>query len=597
MAFIKSNPRSGYVYYNVVESVRKDGVPQHEDLYYIGRLDDISPDERREIEVDLAEIDPSLLPDFYDILVDHDYDFTADPDYQAQYPLEEITPTEAVDYGPVAALHAIAEKLELRSVLEAHLQPKGGGPPLGDLLLIQIIARCLEPRSIDATTDWYPLTALPGLLDLSAERITSQTFYNSLDYVDEDGIERVHEELWTHIHDLYDTPTDPLFYDLTSSYFEGTVCPLTDYGHSSEHRPDKQQLVMGVTVNPDMVPLHHDVYPGNTTHSKTVDDAVERIDERGITDPTLVMDKGCATNPNREDLRDGEFTEDGTVIDYVVARKNQGDVERTLAEINSEEFDPVELPEGASPLAVTEADLPAKHTEDEELEDDEEDKNEIRWVATYNEQKAVDDAEYRETQLDRAGEELDELVERQHGDRPLSKQELLSRTKRVLKNRSVTDLVEIDVNERGPPRLSWEVDEEGIEEAAKLDGKALFETTRTAEELSAAAVARAYRDRDTVEKFMESIKDTANLRPHYVYTEQHVRARVFICVLSVLLIATLQLELEDAGKEMTGVKALETLRGVRRVEFSVESSEAVVVKTTELSDEQEELAHVFDFGT
>lgn len=586
MAFIKSNPRSGYVYYNVVESVRKDGVPQHEDLYYIGRLDDITPDERREIEVDLAEIDPSLLPDFYDILVDHDYDFTADPDYQAQYPLEEITPTQAVDYGPIAALHAIAEKLELRSVLESHLQPKGGGPPLGDLLLIQVIARCLEPRSIDATTDWYPLTALPRLLDLSAERITSQTFYNSLDYVDEDGIERVHEELWTRVHELYDTPTDPLFYDLTSSYFEGTVCPLTDYGHSSEHRPDKQQLVMGVTVNPDMIPLHHDVYAGNTSHSKTVDDAAERIEERGINDPTLVMDKGCATTPNRKDLRDGECTTNGTPLEYVVARKNQGDVKRTLSEIDIEEFDAVELPEGAAPLAVTECEPPA------ELADDE-----IRWIGTYNEQKAADDADYRETRLDRAGERLDELAERQHGQRSLSKQELLNRVEGTLKNHSVTNLVETNVNERGRPRLSWEVDEEAVKEAAKLDGKALFETTRAAEKLSAAAVARAYRDRDTVEKFMESIKDTANLRPHYVYTEQHVRARVFVCVLSVLLIATLQLELEEAGKEMTGVKALETLRGVRRVEFSVESDEAVVVKTTELSDEQKELAHVFDFST
>ena len=597
MVFIKANPRRDHVYYNVVESVWEDGTSQQNQLLYLGRLDNITPEERRDIEVDLAEIDPSLLPDFYDLLVEHDYDFTADSDYQTQYPLEEITPTQAVDYGPVAALHAIAEKLKLPSVLESHLQPKGGGPPLGDLLLIQIIARCLDPHSIDATTDWYPLTALPGLLDLSSERVTSDTFYNSLDYVDEEGIERVHEELWTRVHELYDTPTDPLFYDLTSSYFEGTMCPLTDYGHSSEHRPDKQQLVMGVTVNPDMVPLHHDVYTGNTTHSKTVDDAVERIDERGIDDPTLVMDKGCATNPNREALRDGEFTEDGTVIDYVVARKNQGDVKRTLAEINSEEFDPVELPEGASPLAVTEADPPAELTQKEESEDGEENKSEIRWVATYNEQKAADDAEYRATQLDRAGEELDELVERQYGDRPLSKQELLNRTKRTLKNRSVTNLVEIDVNERGRPRLSWEVDKEAVEKAAKLDGKAMFETTRAAEELSAAAVARAYRDRDTVEKFMESIKDTANLRPHYVYTEQHVRARVFVCVLSVLLIATLQLELEEAGKEMTGVKALETLRGVRRVEFSVDSDEAVVVKTTELSDEQEELAHVFDFST
>jgi len=92
---------------------------------------------------------------------------------------------------------------------------------------------------------------------------------------------------------------------------------------------------------------------------------------------------------------------------------------------------------------------------------------------------------------------------------------------------------------------------------------------------------------------MEPSKDIGRLRPHYVYSEQHVRARVFGCVLSVLLIAVLQLELEEAGKEMTGMKALETLRGVRRVEFSPDSDEAVLVKTTELSNEQAELPHVY----
>jgi hypothetical protein len=68
-------------------------------------------------------------------------------------------------------------------------------------------------------------------------------------------------------------------------------------------------------------------------------------------------------------------------------------------------------------------------------------------------------------------------------------------------------------------------------------------------------------------------------------------------VLSVLLIAVLQLELEAAGKKITDMKALTTLHGVRRVEFSAGSDEAVVGKTTELSSVQEELAHLFDWST
>lgn len=67
-------------------------------------------------------------------------------------------------------------------------------------------------------------------------------------------------------------------------------------------------------------------------------------------------------------------------------------------------------------------------------------------------------------------------------------------------------------------------------------------------------------------------------------------------MLSVLLLAVLELELKKAGREMTGMRALEVLRGVRRVEFLADGDEAVVVKTTELSSEQAELAHVFDLS-
>ncbi len=46
MAFIKENPRSDYSYYNVVETVYKDGDPRHNELRYIGRPDKLSPKER-----------------------------------------------------------------------------------------------------------------------------------------------------------------------------------------------------------------------------------------------------------------------------------------------------------------------------------------------------------------------------------------------------------------------------------------------------------------------------------------------------------------------------------------------------------------------
>lgn len=581
MAFFRGNDRRGHTYYNVVETIQTEDGPRQDQLLYIGRIDKLEPADRRSIQSELADIDPSLLPDFFELLVEHGHDFSGD---DPSYPLDAITPTSAVDYGPVAALHAVAEHLGVREVLDRHCDPKGGGPPLSKLLLVHSIARCVEPFSCEGIARWYPTTALPGLLELPAAPVTGETLRNSLTYLPEDAIDTIHEALWDRVQDRYDTPTEPLFYDLTTSYFEGTACPLAEYGYSSDKRPDKRQLTFGVTVNPDMVPLQHDVYPGDKKQSDTVTDAATSMLDRDLPGSViLVMDKGCTTKAVRADLRSGDITEFGVPIEYVIVRKNQGEAVRRLEEIDRQRFQPVALPEGASPMAVTEIEPPA------ELAD-----AGCRWIASFNSEKADRDAASRAENLEAAEAGLETAADRQYGARPRSKNELIQKAETVLKTHSVGDLIAIDVNDRGPPRLSWRIDEEAVAEAATLDGKAMFETTCSREQLSPSAVACAYRDRDVVEKFMESFKDLANVRPLYVWTEQRVRARVFLCVLSVLLLAVLQLELDNAGKEMTGMRALEILRGVHRVEFSAGGDEAMVVKTTELSDKQEELAHIFD---
>jgi hypothetical protein len=89
MVFIKANPRRDHVYYKVVEAVRKDGDPRHKELLYIGRLDDLPEQDRRPIEEQLAEIDPSLLMRFNELLISHHYDSDAENE-QFGYSLEDI---------------------------------------------------------------------------------------------------------------------------------------------------------------------------------------------------------------------------------------------------------------------------------------------------------------------------------------------------------------------------------------------------------------------------------------------------------------------------------------------------------------------------
>lgn len=107
------------------------------------------------------------------------------------------------------------------------------------------------------------------MLKLPAANVTGETLRNSLTNLPENAIDNIHEALWDRVQDRHDTPTEPLFYDMTTSYFEGTACPLAEYGYSSDKSPDKRQITFGVTVNPDRVPLQHDVYPGDKKQSDT----------------------------------------------------------------------------------------------------------------------------------------------------------------------------------------------------------------------------------------------------------------------------------------------------------------------------------------
>jgi transposase len=159
------------------------------------------------------------------------------------------------------------------------------------------------------------------------------------------------------VRDLYDTPEEPIFYDLTSSYFEGTECSLGEYGYSGEKCPDKQQVVGGVTVSLDMIPVDHDIYPGNTADLKTIDEMTARVDERGIDDPVLVMDRGCATTPVRKRLHGEDTDEDER--EYVTALKRVGETKRCLANCDPAKSNLITMPERAAPLAVAELEPPA----------------------------------------------------------------------------------------------------------------------------------------------------------------------------------------------------------------------------------------------
>lgn len=132
-----------------------------------------------------------------------------------------------------------------------------------------------------------------------------------------------------------------------------------------------------------------------------------------------------------------------------------------------------------------------------------------------------------------------------------------------------------------------------IEKEQRLDGKFILETSE--HRLNGIEIIQAYHTRDIVEKFFQMLKDIVELRPSYVYTEQHVKAHVFLCTLAVLLLSLLRKILREAGKDtMTSIKALEILDGIKRVEFSLNEGKDFIVRTTTFTETQRAIISILN---
>jgi transposase len=131
-----------------------------------------------------------------------------------------------------------------------------------------------------------------------------------------DHKESIETDLFWHDRDLLSEEIDVILYDLTTLRFESTVVHgLRQFGYSKERRSDCTQVVLGLLVKPDGVPVGFEVYPGNTFEGKTVSDIVSKMrDKFKIRRFIFVGDRGLFSRKNLEAMRGPETARNGEFI-------------------------------------------------------------------------------------------------------------------------------------------------------------------------------------------------------------------------------------------------------------------------------------------
>ena len=208
--------------------------------------------------------------------------------------------------GPWLALE-IARRLKLEEFLQSVMVRGREQVAWWRSALILVVARLCNPSSeLHVAEQWYPKTALPELLGVSADCVDDNRLYRTLDALLPHK-EQLEVYLKNRMGELFDLEYDLLMYDITSTYFEGQAnFDLAQRGYSRDNRSDCKQVCIGLVVSRCGMPLGYEVFSGNTADVTTVEHIVETMEKRyGKSNRIWVMDRGMVSEDNIDFLLSG----------------------------------------------------------------------------------------------------------------------------------------------------------------------------------------------------------------------------------------------------------------------------------------------------
>ena len=368
-----------------------------------------------------------------------------------------------------------------------------------DLVLAMVASRILAPHTKLATTRWWHTTTLAD--DFAVADADEDDLYEAMDWL----LER-QEAIQKKLAARHLSPGGMVLYDLSSSYFEGSCCPLGKFGYNRDGKRGLLQVNYGLLTDARGCPVAVSVYEGNVTDSKTLMPQIKRLREDfGIEHLVMVGDRGMISSKAIEELRETEG------IAWITALKSasirvlieQGQLQLGL-------FDDRNLIELISP------DYPGE-----------------RLVACRNPELARLRAHKREALLCATEGNLAKIKTQVQARKLKGSDKIGVRVGKLIDQYKMAKHFELTIDENA---FSFTRKQEHIAAEAALDGIYIIRTSVSAAQMDAPQCVRNYKSLANVERAFRSLKTIdLKVRPIHHRTADRVRAHIFLCMLSYYL--------------------------------------------------------------
>ena len=422
---------------------------------------------------------------------------------------------ESRPLGGTHVLDALWERLGIGPAMRGLLKGRRLDPSAERVLFALVANRALAPSSKLAAARW----ASEDVLIAGLPETTDDACYRAMDWLLQIR-EQLEKQVFDRACEVLGLEVDLLFFDTTSTYFvteeadaplardqhgnqvsdgggtaagEGREAGFRTWGKSKDHRDDLPQIVIGMAVTRDGIPLRVWCWPGNTSDSALIRQVKDDMRHWSLSRIVWVADRGFTSAENRRYLRKGGNH-------YIIGeRLRSGSAEAEAALSRQGRYQEV-----AGNLRVKEVRI----AEDE------------RFVICHNPEGAERDAAIRARMIT----QLKELIDGT---------DALGKDKRAELRGVISTKPGLNRYLRVTPGGLLRIDAAKAKAEENLDGKYLLRTSDP--KLSAEDIALGYRQLLQVERGWRDMKQVIDLRPVYHRKEERIRAHVILCWLALLL--------------------------------------------------------------
>lgn len=440
------------------------------------------------------------------------------------------------------------------------------------LLRVMVFNRLCDPESKRGILRWLEGALVP---EVPAESVTHQHLLRTMDTL-MDCADALEAALATLLRPLLDQELSIVFYDLTTIRAEGSTEmteELRRFGLSKDGGIARQ-VMLGVVQTADGLPIHHEVFAGNTGETTTLIPTIEKVLARyPIKRVVLVADRGLLSLDNLEAVSQIRIGAQPLEFILAVPGRRYSEFDAVLAQFHEDQCKTA-TEEVVSEHAWQGHRLIVAHRPD---------------IAA--ELGAARDARIAELETDAArwagkldGQEAGQL----YRGRKLSDAGTTARFYKAVSDAHLANIIRVDLS---ATEFTYDIDERALAHARMMDGKLLLVTNMP--DHTPAEIVTRYKALADIERGFRVLKSEIEIAPVYHRLPERIRAHALICFLALVLYRVLRMRLKASDQRLSPERALEIARRIQYHQVTLHRQQTASGLTS-LSTEQRDLFDAID---